>query len=252
MYSTPGQESSPPDAPVIETRGLSKAFRRATAVDSVDLTVRPGRVYGLLGPNGAGKSTTLKLILGLIGPTTGEVRLFGQPWSRQGLSRIGASIDGPSFYGHLSAKQNVMIHAHLLALPEAEAHSALAAVDLDPADRKKAKSFSTGMKGRLALAIAMLGSPDLLILDEPQNGLDPEGIAALRTMMRRFTETGRTIVLSSHLLGEVASVADDIGLIAQGRLRYQGSLADLAPDGDLESAYFTLTSGSNEARAVTP
>ncbi|MFF4224724.1 ABC transporter ATP-binding protein [Streptomyces sp. L500] len=237
--------------PVIETRGLSKAFRRSTAVDSVDLTVRPGRIYGLLGPNGAGKSTTLKMILGLLPPSAGEVRLFGQPWNRPALSRIGASINGPSFYGHLSARQNLMVHGHLLGVPEAEVDRVLASVELNASDRKKAKSFSTGMKGRLALAIAMLGNPDVLILDEPQNGLDPEGIAALRTTLRRFTDTGRTIVLSSHLLGEVASVADDIGLIAQGRLRYQGPLADLAPDGDLERAYFTLTGAGHGAGAMT-
>ncbi|MCA6093603.1 ATP-binding cassette domain-containing protein [Streptomyces sp. SCA3-4] len=251
MYAAPHPETPPGGTPVIETRGLSKAFRRSTAVDSVDLTVRPGRIYGLLGPNGAGKSTTLKMILGLLPPTSGEVRLFGRPWSRPDLSRIGASINGPSFYGHLSARQNLVVHTHLLGLPEAEADRALAAVELDRSDRKKAKSFSTGMKGRLALAIAMLGNPDVLILDEPQNGLDPEGIAALRTMLRRFTDTGRTIVLSSHLLGEVASVADDIGLIAAGRLRYQGRLADLAPDGDLERAYFTLTGAAHGAGVMS-
>lgn len=252
MYATPVPQAPTGETPVIETRGLSKVFRRSTAVDSVDLAVRPGRIYGLLGPNGAGKSTTLKMLLGLLPPTKGDVHLFGQPWSRQALSRIGASINGPSFYGHLSARQNLAVHAHLLGLPATEADHVLAAVELTSTDRKKAKSFSTGMKGRLALAIAMLGNPDLLILDEPQNGLDPEGIAALRTMMRRFTETGRTIVLSSHLLGEVSSVADDIGLIAQGRLRYQGSLADLAPDGDLERAYFTLAGGAHEAQVVKP
>ncbi|OIK00178.1 ATP-binding cassette domain-containing protein [Streptomyces monashensis] len=238
--------------PVIETRGLSKVFRRQAAVDAVDLVVRPGRIYGLLGPNGAGKSTTLKMILGLLPPTRGEVRLFGRPWERPALSRIGASINGPSFYGHLSARQNLMIHAQLLGLPETEVDRTLDTVELNGTDRKKAKSFSTGMKGRLALAIAMLGNPDLLVLDEPQNGLDPEGIAALRAMMRGFTDTGRTIVLSSHLLGEVASVADDIGLIAQGRLRYQGSLTDLAPDGDLERAYFTLAGSPGGTRAVAP
>ncbi|MFE5741050.1 ABC transporter ATP-binding protein [Streptomyces celluloflavus] len=250
MQPAPVPQTPPGALPVIETRGLTKVFRRSTAVDSADLLVHPGRVYGLLGPNGAGKSTTLKMILGLLPPTRGEVRLFGRPWDRQALSRIGASVNGPSFYGHLSARRNLMVHAHLLGLPEEEVERTLAAVELAGTERKKARTFSTGMKGRLALAIAMLGNPDLLILDEPQNGLDPEGIAALRAMMRRFTDTGRTIVLSSHLLGEVASVADDIGLIAQGRLRYQGSLAELAPDGDLERAYFTLAGHPQEAGTV--
>ncbi|MEU8972550.1 ATP-binding cassette domain-containing protein [Streptomyces monashensis] len=240
-----------PSAPVIETRGLSKVFRRQAAVDSIDLVVRPGRIYGLLGPNGAGKSTTLKMILGLLPPTGGQVRLFGRPWERQALSRIGASINGPSFHGHLSARQNLVIHALLLG-PGTEVDRTLDTAGLNGTGRKKAKSFSTGMKGRLALAVAMLGTPDLLVLDEPQNGLDPEGIVALRTMMRGFTDTGRTIVLSSHLLGEVASVADDIGLITQGRLRYQGSLTGLAPDGDLERAYFTQAGAPGGTRAVAP
>ncbi|UQA94468.1 ATP-binding cassette domain-containing protein [Streptomyces halobius] len=251
MFAAPGQKTAIAGTPVIETRGLSKTFRSSTAVDEVDLTVTSGRIYGLLGPNGAGKSTTLKMILGLLPPTAGEVRLFGRPWARDSLSGIGASINGPSFYGHLSARRNLMVHAHLLGLPESEVDRALAAVELTGTDRKKAKSFSTGMKGRLALAIAMLGTPDVLILDEPQNGLDPEGIAALRTMMRHFTDTGRTIVLSSHLLGEVAAIADDIGVIVTGRLRYQGAMADFAPDGDLERAYFTLTGGSHMDRTVS-
>ncbi|MER7082356.1 ABC-2 type transport system ATP-binding protein [Saccharopolyspora kobensis] len=233
--------SGPGEIPVVQTAGLTRTFGSVTAVDSVHLVVRPGRIYGLLGPNGAGKSTTLKMLLGLLPPSSGEIRLFGRPWSRGALARIGASINGPSYYGHLSARQNLAVHAHLLGVSGAEVERVLAAVELSDAGRKKAKSFSTGMKGRLALAMAMLGDPDLLILDEPQNGLDPEGIAALRTMLRRFTDGGRTVVLSSHLLGEVASLADDIGLIAEGRLRYQGGIADFAPDGDLERAYFALT-----------
>ncbi|MER7015747.1 ATP-binding cassette domain-containing protein [Saccharopolyspora sp. NPDC000359] len=233
----------PHEVPVLSTAGLSKVFGRTPAVKSVDLHVRPGRIYGLLGPNGAGKSTTLKMVLGLLPPSSGRVQLFGRPWSRQALSRVGASINGPSFYGHLSARQNLLVHAHLLGVSGAEVDRVLAAVDLHDSGRKKVKSFSVGMQGRLALAMAMLGDPELLVLDEPQNGLDPGGTATLRAMLRRFTQTGRTIVLSSHLLSEVATLADDIGLIAAGQLRYQGDVAGFAPDGDLERAYFSLTSG---------
>lgn len=228
---------------VVSTVSLTKTFHRANAVDGINLSVESGRVYGLLGPNGAGKSTTMKMLLGLLTPTAGEIQLFGSPWHRSALGRIGASIDGPSIYGHLSARQNLEVHAHLLGVGKEEIEQVLSVVDLERAGRKKTDSFSTGMKGRLALAIALLGGPDLLILDEPQNGLDPEGISALRKMLRHFTDTGRTVILSSHLLGEVAHVADDIGVIIGGRLHYQGTLQAFAPDGDLERAYFHITGG---------
>jgi ABC-type multidrug transport system ATPase subunit len=232
-----------PPTPVIETIALTKAFRRVTAVEGINLSMQRGRIYGLLGPNGAGKSTTLKMVLGLLTPTSGEVRLFGQPWNREALRRVGATIDGPSIYGHLSARQNLMVHAHLLGVGTSEVDRTLETFELHDTGRKNAKRFSTGMKGRLALAMALLGNPEVLILDEPQNGLDPEGIAALRKMMRSFTDTGRTILLSSHLLNEVAQLADDIGVIVAGRLHYQGGLGSFAPDGDVERAYFQMTAG---------
>lgn len=229
------------DGPIIQTRALTRVFRGTNAVDNINLDVRRGQVYGLLGPNGAGKSTTLKMLLGLLPPTSGEVELFGHRWSRESLGRIGASVEGPSIYGHLSAAQNLQVHVRLLGLSRSHVGPVLSRVGLGESGKKKARAFSTGMKGRLALGIALLGDPELLILDEPQNGLDAEGITALRTMMTDFTATGRTIVLSSHLLHEVAQVADTVGVIVHGRLNYQGSLKSLAPDGDLERAYFKLT-----------
>ncbi|WP_243736315.1 ATP-binding cassette domain-containing protein [Curtobacterium flaccumfaciens] len=229
--------------PVAETGGLTKRFGRTVVVDGVDLVVRPGTVYGLLGPNGAGKSTTLKMMLGLLKPTSGGVDLFGEPWNRAALGRIGASVDGPGLYEHLSAAQNLGVHAELLGLDRGGIDTALDIVGLAHTGRKAVRHFSLGMKSRLALAVALLGEPELVIVDEPQNGLDPEGIAATRRLLRCIADSGRTVLLSSHVLAEVAAVADDIGVMAAGRLVYQGSLTDLAPDGDLERAYFALTAG---------
>ncbi|HEY8455165.1 MAG TPA: ATP-binding cassette domain-containing protein [Actinopolymorphaceae bacterium] len=225
----------------IATHGLSKLFRRRAVVCDVDLRVAPGRVYGLLGPNGAGKSTTLKLLLGLLEPDRGAVSLFGRPWQRSALAGVGASIEGPALYGHLSAAENLEVHARLLGLPRSRVGQALGLVGLQGAGRQRVRTFSTGMKGRLALAIALLGDPSVLILDEPHNGLDPEGVVALRQLIRRYTSSGRTVLLSSHVLAEVAQLADDVGVIVDGRLRYQGPLSGLAPDSDLERAYFDLT-----------
>lgn len=226
---------------VVETRGLTKQFGRSRAVDGVDLRIRPGTVYGLLGPNGAGKSTTLKMVLGLLTPTAGGVDLFGAPWDRAALGRVGASVDGPSLYDHLSAAQNLRVHAELLGLDDGGIDTALDLVGLAGTGRKAVKHFSMGMKSRLALAVALLGEPDLVIADEPQNGLDPEGIAATRRLIRCIADTGRTVLLSSHVLAEVAAVADDVGVMVAGKLVHQGPLADLAPNGDLERAYFELT-----------
>ncbi|WP_226363199.1 ATP-binding cassette domain-containing protein [Pseudonocardia sp. ICBG1142] len=237
--STPnGPAAALSNGPVIETRGLTRDFRNKRAVEEVDLRVHPGKIYGLLGPNGAGKSTTLKMILGLLRPSAGTISLFGAPWRRESLGRIGASVDGPSLYGHLSARAHLQVHAHLIGVGQEEIQSVLDKVGLGDTGRARVRTFSTGMKGRLALATAMLGDPELLLLDEPQNGLDPEGMAALRSLMRDVVSTGRTIVLSSHLLNEVGKVATDIGVIKSGRLIFQGSVRQFAPDGDIERSYF--------------
>lgn len=235
---------------VVATVGLSKRFSSGGGVDSVDLAIRPGRVYALLGPNGAGKSTTLKLLLGLLQPDAGRVVMWDQPWRRAVLARVGASIDGPALYPHLSAARNLEVHARLLDLPPAEVRRVLDVVGLSGTRRQRVRTFSTGMRGRLALAVAMLGDPELLVLDEPQNGLDPEGVVALRELIRGFAARGRTVVVSSHLLHEVVQLADDVGVLAAGRLRYQGELASLAPDGNLERAYFALTTAMSDGHAA--
>ena len=235
---------------VVATAGLTKRFSSGGGVDSLDLRVSPGRVYALLGPNGAGKSTTLKLLLGLLEPDAGRVSMWGEPWQRAVLARVGASIDGPALYPHLSATANLEVHARLLDLQPSEVRRVLDVVGLAGTGRQRVRTFSTGMRGRLALAVALLGDPELLVLDEPQNGLDPEGVVALRGLIRGFAARGRTVVVSSHLLHEVVQLADDVGVLAGGRLRYQGELAALAPDGNLERAYFALTATASEGRAA--
>ncbi len=228
---------------VIETVNLTHRYGSKTALTDVSVKIRSGRIYGLIGPNGAGKSTLLGAILGLLTPTSGAVRVFGVPWTPDALLDIGASINGPAYYPHLSAVDNLMVHAHLIGVDEVRVRSVLEHVGLHGTGRATARSFSTGMKARLALAIALLGDPEILILDEPQNGLDPEGIRALRQMLRDHADSGRTVVVSSHMLDEVAHVADDIGILVEGTLRWEGHLAAIEARGSLEDAFFSVVKG---------
>ena len=222
-------------------RSVAVSFGGHQVLRDITLTTTPGRVHALLGPNGAGKSTLMSVLLGLVAPDAGEVTLMGRPFERAALHHVGASINDPAFYAHLSARNNLRVHTALLGLPDAEADRVLELVGLAGAGRKKAGSFSTGMKGRLALAQALLGEPEVLILDEPQNGLDPEGIAHLRAYLREYARAGRTVLVSSHQLGEVLHMADDATVIAGGRVRFTGELAELGPN--LEESFFRLTSG---------
>lgn len=236
-------DSTHMDAPQLGCRGIRKSFAGTVVLHGLDLTVRPGRVYALLGRNGAGKSTSLKIMLGLMPSDEGTSFLLGEPFERASLAKVGASIDGPALYGHLSATDNVRVHAKLMGLHDARVAQVLGVVGLNHTGRKKARTFSTGMKARLALAIALLTDPEVLVLDEPQNGLDPEGIIELRRLIRELAARGRTVLISSHQLGEVTRLADDIGVLAHGRLVYEGALADFA-DGDLEAAYLAATEGA--------
>lgn len=229
--------------PSLVCRGLTKAYAGHRVLQGLDLTVRPGRVYALLGRNGAGKSTTFRIILGLIAADAGEVSILGHPWRRESLSHIGASVDGPAFYPQLSAQDNLLVHARLTGVSRQRVDQVLAMVGLQSAGRKGAGSFSTGMKARLALAMALLTDPPILLLDEPQNGLDPEGIIELRRLIRDIAGQGRTVLVSSHQLGEVRQLADDIGVLVGGRMAYEGPLVDFAADGDLERAYLRVTTG---------
>lgn len=222
---------------------VAKSFGAQQVLEDITFDVARGRVHALLGRNGAGKSTLISILLGLLHADAGEVLIDGTQWEKGDLAKIGASVNGPAFYGHLSARDNVRVHTRLLGLPDAEADRALEVVGMAEIGRKRAGGFSTGMKARLALAQAIVGDPAILVLDEPQNGLDPQGIAELRELLREWAHQGRTVLVSSHQLGEVIHLADDATVIAQGTIRYSGRLVDLAPDGNLEQEFFRLTMG---------
>ncbi len=212
----------------IETNGLTRYFGELTAVDGLDLRVPTGSVYGFLGPNGAGKTTTIRMLLGLIRSDAGEVELFGHPLRQDRiacLSRIGALVEFPSLYPHLTGRENLEVTRRLTGAAPAQIDHVLAAVHLTDVADRVVRTYSTGMKQRLALALALLGDPQLLILDEPTNGLDPSGIREIRNLVSRFPEAyGITVFLSSHLLTEVEQVATHIGIVQQGRLCFQGTL----------------------------
>lgn len=226
---------------VLETRGLTKRFGRGAnaqvAVDGVSLHVGEGRVYGLLGPNGAGKSTTLKMVTGMLRPTSGQILVDGHPWSRDDLYAIGSLIEQPPLYPNLTARENLLVRTTLLGIPEGRIDEVLETVDLTDTGSKRAGRFSLGMKQRLGIAIALLASPRLLILDEPTNGLDPIGIEELRGLIRSFPTHGITVIVSSHILGEVEQTADDIGIIVGGRLAYE---APLQRGQDLEALFMDV------------
>jgi len=229
--------------PTLGCRDLVKSFGGRRVLDGVSLTATPGRVYALLGRNGAGKSTTIKILLGLLRPDSGAAFLLGRPFERSALERVGASVDGPALYGHLSAQGNLTVHARLTGTPDEGVEHVLTVVGLAGAGRTPVRAYSTGMKARLALATALLTDPDVVILDEPQNGLDPEGVIELRSLIRALAGAGRTVLISSHQLGEVKRLADDVGVLAGGRLVYEGALNSFA-DGDLEQAYLDAVTGT--------
>ena len=239
---------------IVKTSALTKRYRDFAAVEELNMSVREGRIYGFIGPNGAGKSTTLKMLLGLVHPTAGEIELFGERLtekSRVALLRgVGSLIESPAYYGHLTARENLRVYAEILALPEKNIDEVLKIVRLDRQEGKRTSAFSLGMKQRLGLASALLGFPKLLILDEPTNGLDPSGIQEMRELIRSLPERyGMTVIVSSHLLSEVERIADDVGIIAHGRMKYQGELARLeqtAHGESLENIFLSMT-GSEES-----
>lgn len=215
----------------IETCGLTRRFGAHLAVDDLNLLAPEAGVYGFLGPNGAGKTTTIRMLLGLIRPTTGEVRLFGVPLAGGRLSLIrmvGALVEAPSLYPHLTGRENLEVTRRLLGAPRKLMDDALEIVKLAPDAHRRVREYSMGMRQRLGLALAMLNKPRLLVLDEPTNGLDPAGIHEMRDLIRRLpAEFGATVFLSSHLLSEVEQIASHIGIIHQGKLLFQGTLAEL-------------------------
>src|SRR6185436_14419532 len=216
---------------LIETRGLTRRFGNQLAVNNLNLSVPAAGVYGFLGPNGAGKTTAIRMLLGLIRPNAGEVRLFGQPLlpNRASLMRhVGALVEMPSLYPHLTGRENLEVTRRLLGAPRELIDLALETVRLTKDANRRVREYSLGMRQRTGLALALLNKPDLLILDEPTNGLDPAGIHEMRDLIRRLPgESGITVFLSSHLLSEVEQIASHIGIIHEGRLLFQGSLAEL-------------------------
>ncbi|MCI8916896.1 MAG: ATP-binding cassette domain-containing protein [Oscillospiraceae bacterium] len=216
---------------VIQTSGLSKRYRDKWAVDHLDLTVEQGDIYGFIGRNGAGKSTTLKLLCGLARPTQGEALIFGKP-IRDVVARrrVGALIEQAGLYPDLSGRENLRLYATLLGLdsPERQVEETLETVGLSPKEKKPVKHYSMGMKQRLGVGLALLGGPDLMLLDEPINGLDPEGIREMRELLLRLNrERGLTLVISSHILGELSKIATRYGIIQNGRMVEQITAADL-------------------------
>ncbi|GIO25218.1 lantibiotic protection ABC transporter ATP-binding protein [Oceanobacillus sp. J11TS1] len=211
-------------ANILETSHLIKKFGKEEAVSDLSIKVPEGSIYGLLGPNGAGKSTFLKMVTGLLRPSSGEILFEGHSWRRKDLSKIGALIEAPPLYDNLTAYENLKVHTLLLHLPEDRIQEVLKVVDLTNTGKKKAGHFSMGMKQRLGIAIALLNSPKLLILDEPTNGLDPVGIQELRELIRSFPDKGMTVILSSHMLSEVQQIADHMGIISNGILGYEGTV----------------------------
>jgi len=216
---------------IVETTELTKRLGRKTAVDRVDLRIGKGDIYGFLGPNGAGKTTTIRMLLGLMRPTSGDVRMFGKGLQQHKLSilkKVGSLVENPSYYGHLTAYENLEAVRRILDAPKRRIDEALKLVRLDGEAHRPVRGFSLGMKQRLGIATALLGEPELLILDEPTNGLDPAGILEIRELIRRMPKDyGMTVLVSSHLLSEIEQTATQVGIIAGGKLIYQDSIASL-------------------------
>jgi len=214
---------------IVETHGLTKRYGSGVlAVDSVDMSVRRGEVYGFLGPNGAGKTTTLRMLVGLIRPTSGTATVAGlTPGSPAGLARIGSLIESPGFYPYLSGRENLRVVADLASVSQKRVDEVLDIVELSSRAGRKFGTYSTGMKQRLGVAAALLKDPELLILDEPTNGLDPQGMAEMRKLIKDIGQGERTVLLSSHLLGEVEQICDRVGVISGGKLVTQSTVQEL-------------------------
>lgn len=234
---------------ILETNDLVKKHGNAYRVRDVSLRVPERSVYGFLGPNGAGKTTTLKLVLGLIRPDQGDVTLFGRALTSKNrlslLRQTGSLIESPGGYGHLTGLENMQIVQRLKGAPEQDIERALKTVRLYEQRDKKLKHYSLGMRQRLGLAMALLGDPKLLILDEPTNGLDPAGIQEIRELIRSLPEKrDMTVIVSSHLLSEVEQMADHVGVIHRGEMLYQGALSELeGRGGSLEEVFLRMTGG---------
>ncbi|EDT76030.1 lantibiotic protection ABC transporter ATP-binding protein [Clostridium butyricum] len=225
---------------ILETKNLSKNFKgEKAAVKDISLKVNRNSIYGLLGPNGAGKSTILKMITGMLKPSSGEILFNGHKWNRKDLASIGSLIEEAPLYENLTAEENLKVRTTILNLPDSRIKEVLKIVELENTGKKRAGQFSMGMKQRLGIAIALLNNPELLILDEPTNGLDPFGIQELRELIKSFPEKGITVILSSHMLSEVNQIADHIGIISAGVFGYEGELKN---EENLEKLFMDIAS----------
>ncbi|MFC3928904.1 ABC transporter ATP-binding protein [Streptococcus caprae] len=232
---------------IIETRGLTKEFKTERSVDNLSISVQEGEIYGFLGPNGAGKSTTLKMLLGLLQPTVGSIKLFGQTLDgnhQSLLKNVGSLIEEPSYYANLTGYENLKLVQRLLGLPEENIDKVLDIVNLTPHKKKLVKQYSLGMKQRLGIALAILKFPKLLILDEPTNGLDPAGIQEIRELIKSLPQKyGMTVIISSHLLSEIEQMATTVGIIHHGKLLFEGALSELED----EERYLIRTNDDRQA-----
>jgi ABC-2 type transport system ATP-binding protein len=218
------------DGPAIETEGLTKRYGAITAVDRLNLRVDPGEIFGFLGPNGAGKTTTMRMLLGLVQPSAGHARVLGMDITTEMsaiLRRTGSVIENPTFYPYLSGRDNLQAFARLSGIDRTRIDPVLQLVDLAGAANRPFSGYSLGMKQRLAVGAALMGSPDLLILDEPANGLDPAGIVEMRDLVRRLKEYGHTVLISSHVLHEIEQICDRIAIMSHGAIVVQGRVAEL-------------------------
>ncbi len=231
---------------VISFTGLVKTYGGQNAVDDLSASVNQGRITGFLGPNGAGKSTALRCLVGLAGPSSGSAQILGVPYREleNPLSKVGTVLDSRGFHPALTGRQNLRVVAAAASIPDARVDEVLEMVELSEAANKKMKKYSLGMKQRLALAGAILGDPEILILDEPANGLDPAGIAWLRKFLRMLAEGGRTILVSSHQLAEMQHTVDDVLIINKGKLIAAGTKEQVMGPNSLEDAFLKLTGGS--------
>jgi ABC-2 type transport system ATP-binding protein len=236
---------------MIEARGLVKRYGSTIAVDDLSFDVLPGTVTGFLGPNGAGKSTTMRMMLGLDRPDAGTVKINGQNYHdlRWPLREVGALLEAKAFHPGRTARAHLTALAAGNDIPRRRVNDVLEITGMDKAAGRRAGKFSLGMSQRLGIAAALLGDPQVLLLDEPVNGLDPEGIRWIRNLLKNLAAHGRTVLISSHLISEVAQTADQLIVIGQGRLLAQTTVAELSARGSLEEAFFSLTEGSAEYSA---
>jgi ABC-2 type transport system ATP-binding protein len=245
VRATPLVAADPSDRePVVIANSLTKRFGELVAVDELTFSLRPGTVTGFLGPNGAGKTTTLRLLLGLAEPTAGEVLVFGRRYREldDPARRVGAVLESNDFHPGRSGRDHLRVLALAAEIPSSRVEEVLALVELDAAAERRVKTYSLGMRQRLGLAAALLGDPELLVLDEPANGLDPAGVHWLRGFLRRFAEQGRTVLVSSHILAEVAQTVDEVVILNRGRRVASGRLDELTGQGkSLEDSYLELT-----------